>query len=451
MKSRDMEDLVRDALSRVNEERVVKLVCDLVDIPSTTGQERECAEYLVRYMREMGLETRLQEITDRRANAIGMLKGTGEGPILMFNGHLDTACTGIEEEDYAAMGPLPAGYKPKSYLKNGYIFGLGANNMKGGVGAAVAALEALLQTGVKLKGDVIVTGVAGESEKSPVQGAIRSYRGDRYQGGGYGTRYLVTHGPIPDYAVVCEPSGCYVVNAQTGYFFIKIAIKGKAAYQATRGPGFRGINAIEKACSLIEGLRQWDSEYARLHTYDSGMGIIEPHLTIGAIEGGWPYKPSYSTAICNLYVDLRVTPAMNPREALDELEAVLRRIAAADPQLKYDVEVYASNVPATMTSPENNLIRACLRARELVLGQKQEKFPLGMASAYNDSNIFRQHGIPALKCGPSGGKVPPEAQGLLDEGERLSIRDLVSAARIYVALVLDMCSKTRSEIKQLDV
>ena len=72
-----------------------------------------------------------------------------------------------------------------------------------------------------------------------------------------------------------------------------------------------------------------------------------------------------------------------------------------------------------------------------------------MASAYNDSNIFRQHGIPALKCGPSGGKVPPEAQGLLDEGERLSIRDLVSAARIYVALVLDMCSKTRSEIKQL--
>ncbi|MBI3059640.1 MAG: hypothetical protein HYY81_10105 [Deltaproteobacteria bacterium] len=62
---------------------------------------------------------------------------------------------------------------------------------------------------------------------------------------------------------------------------------------------------------------------------------------------------------------------MNPREALDELEAVLRRIAAADPQLKYDVEVYASNVPATMTSPENNLIRACLRARELVLGQKQ--------------------------------------------------------------------------------
>ena len=444
-----MENLVQRAMAQVNEERLIKLVRDLVDIPSTTGEERECAQFLVRYMKEMGLETKLQEITEGRANAIGVLQGTGEGPVLMFNGHLDTACTGIEEEDYAAMGPLPAGYKPKSYLKNGFILGLGANNMKGGVAAAVATLDALLQTGVKLKGDVVMAGVAGESEKSPVEGAVRSYRGARYQGGGYGTRYLVTHGPVPDYAVVCEPSGCYVINAQTGYFFIKITVKGKAAYQATKGPGFRGINAIEKACSLIERLREWDSEYARLHTYDSGMGIIEPHLTIGAIEGGWPYKPSYSTAICNLYVDLRVTPAMNPREALDKLGAVLRKIAADDPQLKYDVEVYASNVPATVTNPENYLIQACLRARELVVGQQQERFPLGMGTAYNDSNIFRQHGIPALKCGPSGGKVSAEARELLDEGERLSIQELISAAKIYVAVALDLCTKTRSELKEL--
>jgi acetylornithine deacetylase/succinyl-diaminopimelate desuccinylase-like protein len=445
-----MDNVVKNVIAQVDEQKLIKLVRSLIDIPSTTGEERECAEFLVRYMKEAGLEAKLQEITDRRANAIGVLKGTGEGPVLMFDGHLDTAGTGIEEEDYAAMGPLAAGYKPKSYSKDGFIFGLGANNMKGGVAAAVAALDALLQTGVRLKGDVVMAGVAGESEKSPVEGAIRSYRGARYQGGGYGTRYLITHGPVPDYAVVCEPSGCYVINAQTGYFFVKITIKGKAAYQATRGPGFRGINAIEKACSVIQRLNEWDSEYVQRHRYDSRMGIIEPHLTVGAIEGGWPFKPSYSTAICNLYADLRVTPAMNPREAVDELEAVLRKIAADDPQLKYDLDVYASNVPATATSPENYLIRACLKARELVVGQKQEKFPLGMGTAYNDSNIFRQHGIPALKCGPSGGKVPTEAQGLLDEGERLSIQELVSAAKIYVALVLDICTKSRSEIKQLE-
>lgn len=442
-----MHDLIASIISRVNEEKAVRLVRDLVNIPSTTGEEGACAQFLTSYMKEMGLEAKLQEITKERANAIGIHKGAGGGPVLMFNGHLDTAGTGIEEEDYPTLGSLAPGYKPKSYVKNGYIFGLGANNMKGGVAAAVIALDTLLQAGVKLKGDVIVAGVSGESEKSPVEGAIRSYRGPRYQGGGFGTRYLVTHGPVPDYAVVCEPSGCHVINAQAGYFFIKIAINGKAAYQATRGPAFRGIHAIEKACSVIQKLLEWDLEYSQRHRYDSGMGILEPHLTVGAIESGWPYKPSYSTAICNVYVDLRVTPAIAPREALAALEAVLAKVAADDPQLKYDLEVYASNVPATVTNPENYFVQACLRARELVLGQKQERFPLGMASAYNDSNIFRQHGIPAVKCGPSGGKVPADAQALLDEGERLSIAELVAAAKIYVALALDICTKTRSEMR----
>ena len=143
-------------------------------------------------------------------NAIGIIRGTGEGPTLMFNGHLDTGRSGNDEEDLAALGgPIPAGYKPKSYMKNGFVFGLGANNMKGGVTAAVTALDALLQSGVKLKGDVIIAGVAGESEKSAVEGAIRSYRGRQYQGGGFGTHHLMTRGPVPDYAVVCEPSDCY--------------------------------------------------------------------------------------------------------------------------------------------------------------------------------------------------------------------------------------------------
>lgn len=442
-----MNDLFEAVIAQISEEKAVKLVRNLVDIPSNTGQERDCAEFLVSYMERIGLQTKLQEITEKRANAIGVIKGSGEGPVLMFNGHLDTGRAGNEREDYAALGPVAPGYKPKSYMKNGFIFGLGANNMKGGLTAAVTALDALLQAGVRLKGDVVFAGVAGESEKSPVEGAIRSYQGAQYEGGGYGTRHLMSRGPIPDYAVVCEPSGCYVINAQAGYFFIKITVKGKAEYTARRGPEYRGINAVEKACSIVNGLAHWDAEYARRHLYDSGMGIIEPHLNIGAIEGGWPFKPSYATAICNLYVDMRVSPAMNPREAVDELEAELKKIAADDPQLKYEVEVYASNVPATLTRPDNYLVESSLRAQERVLGKRQEKFPLGQGTAYNDSNIFRWHGIPAVKCGPSGGKVPPEARSLLDEGERLSVEDLVKAAKMYVAVVLDICTKSREEIK----
>jgi len=445
-----MQNSLESVLAHINEDRIINLARNLVDIPSTTGVERECAEFLVNYMREIGLDAKRQDITETRANAIGILKGTGEGPVLMFNGHLDTAASGIEEEDYPVIGPVPPGFKPKSYRKNGFIFGLGANNMKGGVAAAVSALETLFNAGVKPKGDIMVTGVAGESEKSPVEGAIRSYRGPRYQGGGYGTRYLITHCQLPDYAVVCEPSSCLVVNAQTGYFFIKVTLKGKMAGLRGKGSDSAGVNAIEKACLLVDRLKQWDLDYSQRHRYDSGMGIMEPHMNIGAIEGGWPFKPSYSVAICNIYIDLRVTPGMNPMDALHELEAELGKISASDPQLKYEIEVFASNVPSTVTPSDNYLVQSSLRAQELVLGQKQEQFPVGQANLSNDSNIFRQHGVPAIKCGPAGGKIPANTPELADEGERLSIEDLVTATKIYVAIALDISTKARGEIEGIN-
>lgn len=441
-----MNDLVETALAHIDEEKLVTLVRNLVDIPSTTGEEWECAKFLADYMKTIGLDVKFQEMSERRANAIGVMKGQGNGPTLMFNGHLDTARTGIEKEDYAALGPVAPGFKPKSYEKSGFIFGLGSNNMKGGVAAAVTAIEAISKAGAKLAGDIVMTGVAGESEKAPVEGALQSYRGARYQGSGFGSRYLVTHYPLPDYVVVCEPTNCYVVNAQAGYYFIKISVKGRAAYSATIGPGYRGISAIDKAYSIIEGLRKWDAQYALRHRYEMELGVIEPHVSIGSIEGGWPYKPSYATAICNLYADLRVTPAMHSRQAIDELEAALASIAANDPELKYETEVYCSNVPGTVTSHDHYLIRTCLKARELVLGQKQGKFPPGLAPSTNDSNIFRRLGVPAVTCGPSGGTVPPNAQWLLDEGERLSKEDLLTATKIYVALALDLCTRKKNEV-----
>src|SRR4249919_1306795 len=149
-----MNDLLEKALGQIDETKLTNLVRGLVDIPSTTGEEWECANFLAEHMRGIGLEVRFQEISDRRANAIGVLKGEGNGPTLMFNGHLDTARTGVESEDYAALGPVAPGFKPKSYEKNGFIFGLGSYNMKGGVAAAITAVEAISKSGVKLPGDI---------------------------------------------------------------------------------------------------------------------------------------------------------------------------------------------------------------------------------------------------------------------------------------------------------
>jgi acetylornithine deacetylase/succinyl-diaminopimelate desuccinylase-like protein len=70
------------------------LTRDLVDISSPTGHEADVARFLVDYMHGIGLDARLQEISEGRYNALGELRGAGNGLKLLFNGHLDTSYSG---------------------------------------------------------------------------------------------------------------------------------------------------------------------------------------------------------------------------------------------------------------------------------------------------------------------------------------------------------------------
>ena len=149
-------DPTAKALSRIDQDVVTKLAVDLVSIPSPTGSERELATFLADYMAAGGLEVSLQEVGPNRANAVGILRGEGEGPRLMFNGHLDTSITGIEAEDYPMTGPHGAASRAKGFVKDGHVLGCGAYNMKGGVAAMVAAALAVKAAGVRLRGDLVV-------------------------------------------------------------------------------------------------------------------------------------------------------------------------------------------------------------------------------------------------------------------------------------------------------
>ncbi|MBI2303877.1 MAG: hypothetical protein HYU86_03915 [Chloroflexi bacterium] len=80
---------------------------NMINIPSRTGEEEDLARFMVDYMAGLELEAFYQHMSERRGNAIGRLRGSGSGPTLMFNGHLDTSWTGVEVEDYPMTGPLP--------------------------------------------------------------------------------------------------------------------------------------------------------------------------------------------------------------------------------------------------------------------------------------------------------------------------------------------------------
>src|SRR5690349_8143155 len=117
--------LTQTILEQVSESDIVRMCCDVIDIPSPTGGELEMGRFMRAAFENAGLSVTWQEVEDGRPNVIGVWEGSGNGKRLMFNGHMDTSNTG-EEKFLTGIG-----YKPRAVVRDGIIFGLGIYNMKG--------------------------------------------------------------------------------------------------------------------------------------------------------------------------------------------------------------------------------------------------------------------------------------------------------------------------------
>src|SRR5215472_15067288 len=130
------EEMARAILAQIREDEIVAMCCDVVNIPSPTGEELEMGRYMRRALQELGLNVSWQEVEDGRANVVGLWEGTGNGKSLMFNGHMDTSNTGRE----TFLTGL--GYKAKAVIRDRMIYGLGIYNMKGALVCYVHAVKA---------------------------------------------------------------------------------------------------------------------------------------------------------------------------------------------------------------------------------------------------------------------------------------------------------------------
>ncbi|HZD07407.1 MAG TPA: hypothetical protein VE176_04120, partial [Candidatus Limnocylindrales bacterium] len=69
--------LAQSILAEVREEEIVAMACDVINIPSPTGEELEMAQYMQSALQQLGLEVTWQEVEEGRANVVGRWTGTG--------------------------------------------------------------------------------------------------------------------------------------------------------------------------------------------------------------------------------------------------------------------------------------------------------------------------------------------------------------------------------------
>jgi acetylornithine deacetylase/succinyl-diaminopimelate desuccinylase-like protein len=421
-------------LAEVTRDRLRELVVEMTSIASPTGEERVLAEHLVARGRQVGLEGTCQVVEAGQANALLRYPGRGDGPDLLLYAPIDTHTVGTEADDVPWVGPsLREDMVSRASVHGDYVVGLGANNPKGHAACVLAAIEAARRAGAPLRGAVLAGFGSGGMPVNPRPGAAR-----RDLGHGRGCAFMLEHGFRGDFAVIAK-TGWAVAWEEVGLAWLRVRVHGALNYAGIRH-FVRYENPIVRAASVIGELERWFPEYTKANT----SGLVAPQASIGAIEGGWTYKPTFVPAACDLYLDLRISPRTSVPDATRQFEDAIAEIRGRYPEIPLTWEMLLA-VPGTHTAPDSWIVQSCMRGWEDVEGRPHA--PRTNQSGATDANILRGHGVPTARVGMA--RVPDDAPMPDDFSKGMnvvSLREMERLTRCLVYVIVDTCLRSRREV-----
>ncbi len=412
-----------DFAKHIDAEELAVLALRLANTFSPAGHEQPLAEVVHGWFEQNGIPVRLQPILPDRANVVAALRGTGGGASLLFNSHLDTEVSGPEYDWGMAQPDIN---KTGAHREGNKLLGHTVLNDRGLMATTMITLKALRDSGIRHRGDVIFTAVAGETGSAPVD----EYQGANYDGKGFGSRFLVSHGVRADYALIAETTDFGLSWIACGACYFKVVVPGRNIYtpRSFRPDDIRQHpNAIVKMIRVIEKVESWARQYEASQAFESVCGRVVPKINIGAIRGGIPYRPNRTSPHCAIYVDVRIVPGEDPLRVERELQSV---VDSAQVGARVEMFLARNSVEGKQVESLAEAVRRCYKQ---VTGQDPPaKAPDEVVSMWRDNNVFNAAGIPSLTFGCARKK---------DEAGRLylDIEDLVVTATVYAKVAQSIC------------
>ncbi len=392
-----MEKMRGEILEKIDENLLVKLVQDLVRIPSLNppGNEKGCAEYIFHTLNQWGVKTEMVfEPFPDRPQVVGTIDGKDAGLTLFFNGHMDVVPEGLRNQwKYDPYGGA---------IEGGRLYGRGSSDMKGGLGAMMMLSKLIHEAGLS-RGRCVFLFAIGEETGEP------------------GTKELLLRmGYKGDFGIVLEPTALRVATAEKGLAWFRISLEGRPAHA---GVAEQGINAIEKAVKFGERLLAYNkSVLNRVHPL-----LGSPKCTMTMIHGGT--KENVVPESCSLTVDRRFNPEETLVDIEGELRAVLEKLASEDSDFKYRLErkrfYEAAEIP--VDSPMANILR---KHAVQISGVLQE--PCGTLFSSDVRNFIHDAGIPAVAFGPG------ETQQAHCYNESIEIQQIVDCVKVLFLTVKEL-------------
>jgi len=362
----------------------ISLLRRFIQIPTENANESKLAQAIDEVAKKWGLHTRFYEKEPGRGNIV---VSTGfETPSLALVCHMDT---------------VPAGegwtYPPfEGVVVDDRIYGRGAVDNKGSIVAALLAVRALSEAGVRLKGSIHIVCAAGEETGSP-----------------FGLPFLLDEVKLRyDHVVVCEPTdGDKVEVAEKGALFLRLATYGKQAHGSMP---HLGVNAILLMTQLLTRVTS--------HTfrYDPHPLLGHPTLNVGRIEGG--VATNVVPASCRADLDIRYLPSQTPEGIVAEIQDIIQQLERENPQFRASVEI-VKHMPPAETDPKHPLVQTLSHTVRDVIGRVEVVGIGGTTFA----KFFRLRGMPAVVYGPGLERLCHQAD------EYIHVSDLLNAALVYAS------------------
>ncbi len=420
-----VEVLMRSIDARRDE--IVQLTRDLIRFPTLNppGEAyRPCAEFIgarlrrrgfaVEYVRAVG--TPGDDERHPRINVIGRRESGAGGPCVHFNGHIDVVQTG-------------AGWTVDPFagvIRDGRLFGRGACDMKGGLAAAIVAVETLIDSGLAPAGTLEISGTVDE------------------ESGGYGgVHYLAERGwfspPRVDHVIIPEPLNVdRVCIGHRGVWWAEIETHGRIAHGSMP---FLGDCAVRHMHAVLERFEAdlWPRLAARQTAMPvvpdgarhSTLNINSIHGGLGELRGGGLPSACVPDS-CRMVIDRRLLIEEDLEGVKGEVRELLDTLSRERAGFSYSLRDLFEVKP-TMADRDGPVARHTAAAVRRVLGRDAEF--ICSPGTYDQKHIDR---IGKLKdCIAYG-------PGILDlahqPDEYVLIDDLVSSAKVMALAARSLLS-----------
>lgn len=408
-----------DALTSAIEartEEIVALTQALVRIPTINppgDAYTACAELLGQRLRRRGFTVQYIRAEGSpgdsprypRTNVLARLEGRRPGPCVHFNGHIDVVPVG----EGWTVDPFGGG------VHDGKVYGRGTCDMKGGLAAAVIAVEALVDSMPDWCGAIEISGTVDEESGG-------------YGGVGYLARQGLLARPRVDHVIIPEPLNVdRVCIGHRGVWWAEIETLGRTAHGSMP---FLGDCAIRHMGAVLTRFER--DLFPRLAERSTRMPVVpqgaqRSTLNIDAVHGGLPdgldgLPSAMVPDRCRMLIERRYLIEENLDQVRTEITDILDSLKAERSRFDYRLRE-VMEFPPTLTDPDLPVVRAVAAAVHDVLGRPAEL--VVSPGTYDQKHVVRfGHLNDCIAYGP----------GILDlahqPDEYVAINDLVTAAKV---------------------